>query len=635
MKVSILTPTYNDGESIIETLNSIKEQTYENWEHIIIIDGSTDNTEKIIKDYKKKNDKKDRIKYIKQENKDQLNALLNGLNHATGDFIHIIHSDDLLPSKDYFEKAMNEFKENPDLDSIIGDLLIINKDSEVTNQWKALDYVNKDYIPTLLLLNNGCNFYGDFGTHKKEVFENQIKNNYMTWNTPFWLDMDSQRILNIKKVDFPILKYRIYDNNYASNEIGKFNALNGEIRTITRVMNEYNIYFYKLQKAIFQFLRMPGIRKLRLSNKFKPLYKKQPTKNKYKLLLECIENTYKNKEYEKNIYLKSLLGFYKNMTPRTVVIEEKINEEDVYYGKDIRIFTKKLFDNKLPKLYYTIFEEMEKGFNRVIVKNKKTKEQICNIFKFLNIYPYVNIEAMDEEQKTIPKVIHYVWMGGKEKPNTIKKCMKTWKKRLKGYEFIEWNEKTFDVNSHPFVKAAYKAKKWAFVSDYVRAYAIYNYGGVYFDTDIFAIRDIEKVLDNDAFVGYEHPDFPFTAVFGAKKGHPLIKDMLDYYDKLDSYEFNFENNNTISVSNLLITKYKCKKGNQEQMLKHGIKVYKEGVLCNPSNESLTVHVFLGSWLDNSKFKAQLHEFMRCRLNNKYTIFLYEIYRKVKNIFKRK
>ena len=62
MKVSILTPTYNDGESIIETLNSIKEQTYENWEHIIIIDGSTDNTEKIIKDYKKKNDKKDRIK---------------------------------------------------------------------------------------------------------------------------------------------------------------------------------------------------------------------------------------------------------------------------------------------------------------------------------------------------------------------------------------------------------------------------------------------------------------------------------------------------------------------------------------------------------------------------------------------
>lgn len=635
MKVSILTPTYNDGKSITETLNSVQNQKYDNWEHIIINDGSTDDTERIIKEYKKKNDKENRIKYIKQENKDQLNAILNGLNYVTGDLIYILHSDDLLPSDDFFEKAVKEFKNDKTLDSIIGDLLIINTKSEITNCWKALDYVNKEYIPALLLLNNGCNFHGDVGVHKKDTYMKYVKDNYLTWNTPFWLDMESQKVLNIKTVNFPTLKYRIHDDNYAVNEIGKFNALNGEIRTLTRVMYNYNIKCYKLQKIIFQLLRQPGIRKLRLSNKYHPWYKKQQTKNKYKLLLECIKNTYKNNEYEDNSYLKAVLAFYENLHPRTVVLEDKIKEEDVFYGKDIRTFTKNLFNNKLPKIYDKLFKEMEKGFNRLVVEDSKTKELVINITKFLNIYPYVSVEALDEEQKTIPKVIHYVWMGGKEKPKTIKKCMKTWKKRLKGYEFIEWNEQTFDINSHPFVKAAYKAKKWAFVSDYVRAYAIYNYGGVYFDTDIFAIRDIEKLLDNDAFVGYEHPDFPFTAVFGAKKGHPLIKDMLDYYDELDSYEFNFENNNTISVSNLLITKYKCKKGNKEQLLKHGIKVYKEGVLCNPSNESLTVHVFLGSWLDNSKFKAQLHEFMRCRLNNKYTIFFYEIYRKVKNIFKRK
>ncbi len=77
---------------------------------------------------------------------------------------------------------------------------------------------------------------------------------------------------------------------------------------------------------------------------------------------------------------------------------------------------------------------------------------------------------------SIPKKIHYVWVGGKEKPSKIKKCMKTWGNYLKDYEIIEWNENNFDINSHPFVKAAYDAQKWAFVSDYIRAYVIYTYG---------------------------------------------------------------------------------------------------------------------------------------------------------------
>lgn len=228
----------------------------------------------------------------------------------------------------------------------------------------------------------------------------------------------------------------------------------------------------------------------------------------------------------------------------------------------------------------------------------------------------------------IPKKIHYVWMGGKEKPKAIKKCMRTWKKYLSDYEIIEWNEDNFDINSHPFVKKAYENKKWAFVSDYVRAYAIYNYGGIYLDTDILVIDRLDSLLENKAFVGYENDDHPFTAVFGAEKGHPLIKDMLEYYNDLN-IEFNFKDNNTISVSKLLIDKYGCKTGNIEQVLETGIKVYKDGILCNPSEESLTVHVFLGSWLGGSK----LHEMLRLRLSNKFRIKLYCFYRKIKNKIK--
>lgn len=231
----------------------------------------------------------------------------------------------------------------------------------------------------------------------------------------------------------------------------------------------------------------------------------------------------------------------------------------------------------------------------------------------------------------IPKKIHYVWMGKKEKPKAIKKCMKTWKKYLADYEIIEWNENNFDINQHPFVKAAYEAKKWAFVSDYVRAWAIYKYGGIYLDTDVFVIDKLDDLLENKAFVGYEQPDYPFTAVFGAEKGHEFIKDIINYYDNLDAYSFNFNDNNTLSVSKLLIEKYNCKTGNIEQMLKTGIKVYKDDVLCNPSKNSKTVHLFYGSWTGTSKLKRFKHDFLRSKLCNKRNIRIYEFYKK---IFKR-
>lgn len=224
----------------------------------------------------------------------------------------------------------------------------------------------------------------------------------------------------------------------------------------------------------------------------------------------------------------------------------------------------------------------------------------------------------------IPKKIHYIWVGGKDKPADIKRCMSTWKKYLKDYEIIEWNEKNFDINSHPFCKAAYDAKKWAFVSDYIRAYAIYNEGGIYLDTDVLILDNFDKFLDNKAFVGFENIDHPFTAVFGAEKNHPLLKDMLDYYDKLEEYKFSFQDNNTISVSDILINKYGCKTNNQFQILKNDITVYPDNVLCNPSSESVAIHIFTGTWMDEAKpFVRKLNKFIKLRLTTKVKAGLYK------------
>ena len=226
----------------------------------------------------------------------------------------------------------------------------------------------------------------------------------------------------------------------------------------------------------------------------------------------------------------------------------------------------------------------------------------------------------------IPKKIHYVWVGGNEKNNTIKQCMKTWGKQLEGYEVIEWNENNFDIDSHPFVKAAYKAKKWAYVSDYIRAYVIYKYGGIYLDTDILVLDNFDRFLNNRAFVGFENPQYPFTAVFGAEPGHPLVKDMIEYYDRLDEYKFDFEKNNTISVSDLLIKKYHCKVGNKFQILDEDIAVYPDTVLCNPSENSISIHVFTGTWLEGKKALARkINVFLKIHVTNKKRAKLFRKY----------
>lgn len=105
--------------------------------------------------------------------------------------------------------------------------------------------------------------------------------------------------------------------------------------------------------------------------------------------------------------------------------------------------------------------------------------------------------------KQIPKVIHYCWFGGKPIPNDVKKNIESWKKYCPGFEVKEWNEKNFNLASCDYVKEASSKKKWAFVSDYARFWILYNYGGVYFDTDVELIKPIDRILNNGPFIGRE------------------------------------------------------------------------------------------------------------------------------------
>lgn len=226
----------------------------------------------------------------------------------------------------------------------------------------------------------------------------------------------------------------------------------------------------------------------------------------------------------------------------------------------------------------------------------------------------------------IPKIIHYVWVGGNPKPKAIQTCMKTWQKHLKDYKIIEWNEDNFNIHENKYVEQAYKAKKWAFVSDYIRAKAVYEYGGIYLDTDVLVLDDLESLLNNRAFVGFENKDNPFTAVFGAEPHHHLIKQMLDYYDDRN-FEFDANDQmagvNTVSVSDMLKKDYGAKPNDQEQWLTYGIHVYPDGVLCNPSKNSKTIHVFTGTWMEGEKpLKRKLVTALKLRIRNRFEAGLY-------------
>ena len=130
----------------------------------------------------------------------------------------------------------------------------------------------------------------------------------------------------------------------------------------------------------------------------------------------------------------------------------------------------------------------------------------------------------------IPKIIHLCWLSGDPYPQKIQYCIDTWKKYCPDYEIMLWDTKRFDVNSMPWTKQAFEAKKYAFAADYIRLYAIYNYGGIYLDSDVEVLKSFDDVLDLPYFVCQEVDSKSLElAAFGAEKGMPWVKTAMEWY----------------------------------------------------------------------------------------------------------
>lgn len=217
----------------------------------------------------------------------------------------------------------------------------------------------------------------------------------------------------------------------------------------------------------------------------------------------------------------------------------------------------------------------------------------------------------------IPKVIHYCWFGGSEISKKEKMCIKTWKRVLSDYKIVRWDESNFNVNINNYVKQAYNAKKYAFVSDYARFYILYNNGGIYMDTDVEVLKPLDSFLSNSMFAGFEGDEnIAPGLIFASTKGEKLIKEILDSYNdrnfiNLDG-SFNLK---TVVEYTTDILKTHGFIANGEFQTVEGMALYPKRYFCpldyhtnklSLTTETYTIHHYVASWQPlNQKFKIKL------------------------------
>lgn len=232
-------------------------------------------------------------------------------------------------------------------------------------------------------------------------------------------------------------------------------------------------------------------------------------------------------------------------------------------------------------------------------------------------YP-TNLRVYDKP--IIPKVIHYCWFGGKEIPEQNKVWMESWKKYCPDYEIVEWNESNYDIKKNTYMYEAYQAKKWGFVSDYVELDVIYQHGGIYLDTDVEIIRNLDELLYQDAFVGVDGSrNISLGLGFGAIPKFQLIKELMDEYN--DRSFYSTDGTIDITAAPTLQIPFFQKLGyvnNGEYQKIGGLSIYPEKVLSgkcnytgtiNPTKDTFLIHHYDGSWAaDERKMRIKkMHE----------------------------
>lgn len=247
----------------------------------------------------------------------------------------------------------------------------------------------------------------------------------------------------------------------------------------------------------------------------------------------------------------------------------------------------------------------------------------------------------------IPKTIHYCWFGRNPLPKDALRCIESWKKFLPDYEIKQWNEDNFDIDICPYVRQAYDAGKYAFVSDYARFYILYHHGGVYFDTDVEVIKPLDHILDRGPFMAIEKS----TATENPESGLPigvapglglaaephskLIGQIIDIYNSLD---FNPDKDGTIvGITTAFLRSIGLENKNEIQQIEE-FTIYPDDYFCPMDHttgltiitpRTVTIHHYTASWVDHNTLHFRMHQLK----NLGYQLFGKSFMNKLISIFK--
>ena len=225
----------------------------------------------------------------------------------------------------------------------------------------------------------------------------------------------------------------------------------------------------------------------------------------------------------------------------------------------------------------------------------------------------------------IPKVIHYCWFGHNPLPEDAKRYIESWRKYCSGYEIKQWDESNFDIDCIKYVKDAYEAKKWAFVSDYARFWILYKYGGVYFDTDVEIIRPIDDILEEGAFMGMEKIGTIAPGLgMAANPGMSIYKEILEEYDKSEFYKFPGvqEDENVVGKVTRIFKKHGFDSKQNDLQYIEGVTIYTPEYFApmdyktskiSLTEKTRTIHHYAATWINpiEKKINELKMEYSKC------------------------
>lgn len=385
VKISVLIPAYNSAKTIVEALESIKNQTYQNWEIILINDGSQDETEKILRRYL--GNTKLPLKYTKQTHHNYFKAIRHGLKYASGEIIFVLDADKILFNQNVFYRAVSTILGEKCDGMFVGIRAMYQRLKDGKFHLVRPYYRNEvSLIKTALGL--GTNIYTNYAFWRREIFETSVYENYLINGMPAWYNAENNLGLRVVNGNFVGLKYRVSkkvnlgDNPLKQNNSKTLFELSTNLRTLHHIVSRINVPAYSTQATLYNL-----INRLHIASLYPSIFKQGQTS--LKEITPLVVKNIKDSELD-NVYLKTIVDFSNNFDPQKTAKIVIPKGTKIYWGTEIDEFSNKLSKNMLDQFYYDLMKIISQGTTIYKIK-KYDQKKLEQILEFFTIRDYVKI----------------------------------------------------------------------------------------------------------------------------------------------------------------------------------------------------------------------------------------------------